>query len=78
MEFRPNDAGAGYQILPPQTKVVNVDRIQGFRFPAPGSRHGARIPIRETEEDVYDIKEYTRDPRNLPPDVRFIIPPRFY
>ena len=49
---------------------MNVDRIQGFRYPAPGSRHGARIPIRETVDDVYDIKEYTRDPRNLPIDVR--------
>ena len=32
------------------------------------SRHGARVPHRPLDADIYDIKQYTRDPRNLPKD----------
>ena len=58
------------------TKAVNVDRIVGFRYPSPGSQQvGARVPIRDKPDDVYDIKQFTRDPRNLPIDVRLFFPP---
>lgn len=46
-----------------------VERIKGFRYPAPGSRHGTRVPIRYSEDDLYDAKYYSRDPKNLPNQV---------
>jgi hypothetical protein len=48
-------------------KVDNggVERIKGFRFPSPGSQKEARVPLRETVDDVYQISHYSRDWRNL-------------
>jgi hypothetical protein len=77
LEFNPKDPQGGYQILPPMTKNSPVDRIKGFRYPSPGSIHGARIPIRDSSDDVYDIKQYTRDPRNMQADVRSLRPAPF-
>ena len=41
----------------------------GYRFPAPGSIKGARIPVRVEDKDgkvdPYDVKAYTYDPRNV-------------
>jgi len=51
-----------------------VERIKGFRYPAPGSRPHANIPIRESEDGVYDVKYYSRDPRNVSPQVCRLIP----
>lgn len=51
-----------------EANVSGVERIQGYRYPAPGSRTGARVPIRDSKDDVYDIKHYSRDPRNVKPD----------
>lgn len=42
----------------------------GYRFPAPGSITGARVPNRVEDKDgnidPWDVKAYTYDPRNLP------------
>lgn len=67
--FRPEDPNSLIQVLPQREQNVAVERIKGYRYPAPGSRTGARVPVRDSEEDVYDIKHYSRDPRNLKPDV---------
>jgi len=67
--FRAEDPNGLIQVLPQrEANVSGVERIKGYRYPAPGSRTGARVPIRESEEDVYDIKHYSRDPRNVKPD----------
>ena len=56
-------------MLPPRdANVSGVERIKGYRYPAPGSRTGAKVPVRDSAEDAYDIKHYSRDPRNLKPD----------
>ena len=38
-----------------------------------GSRVGARVPIRDSEDDLYDVVQYPRDPRNLPVDTETLI-----
>lgn len=53
------------QVLPPRDTRTSVERIKGFRYPAPGSRFDARMPLR-TEDELYNINFYARDPRNLP------------
>jgi hypothetical protein len=65
--FKPNDPYNLVQ-MPPQHSVANVfgiSRIKGFRFPAPGSQPAPRIPLRESEDSVYDTNHYVRDWRNL-------------
>ena len=62
------------QQVPPRHRTVDVERIEGFRYPSPGSRPAARVPIRESDE-VYDTKQFTRDPRNVPRDVSIVISP---
>jgi hypothetical protein len=42
-----------------------VERIQGVRFPAPGSRPEPNIPLRDSEDDYFDAKIYDKDSRNL-------------
>jgi len=70
LQFRPEDPGGLLQVLPQrEANVSGVERIKGYRYPAPGSRTGARVPVRDSAEEVYDIKHYSRDPRNLKPDV---------
>lgn len=68
--FAPHDANKLWQTLP--QKMVSkegVERIQGFRYPSPGSAAPtARVPVRETSDEVYNIQHYTRDPRNWPVD----------
>mmetsp|Transcript_35272 Transcript_35272/g.35931 ORF Transcript_35272/g.35931 Transcript_35272/m.35931 type:complete len:197 (+) Transcript_35272:48-638(+) len=63
--YKPDDPYNLWQMPPAQVPDDEVERIKGFRYPAPGSRVGARVPIRENEEQVYDIKHYSRDSRNL-------------
>jgi len=40
-----------------------VDRIKGYRNPAPGSRPAPVIPRFESSDQVFDTKYYTRDTR---------------
>lgn len=56
------------QVLPQMETHTTVDRIKGFRYPAPGSRTGAKIP-RRSEEELYDTNFFKSDPRNLPSEV---------
>lgn len=63
--FRPEDPNMMHQMLPPRFNPTSVDRIQGFRFPSPGSRIGARVPIVENSDQIYDTNQYVRDPSNI-------------
>ena len=67
--YRAEDPNDLLQILPPRVNTTTVERIQGYRYPAPGSRVGARVPIRDSSDDLYDTNHYIRDPRNLPKTV---------
>jgi hypothetical protein len=71
IQFRPNDPYFFWQVPTADFRIGDVERIQGYRYPSPGSRYGARVPIRESEDDVYNTNQYSRDPRNLPKDVRY-------
>lgn len=50
-----------------------MERIKGYRYPAPGSRTGARVPVRDNSDMLYDTNYAPRDPRNLPKTVSFSI-----
>lgn len=66
LTFRPGDPNKLHQVLP--QRVVHepeVPRIQGFRFPSPGSQGVAKVPKRDSLDDVYDTSYLTRDPTNL-------------
>jgi len=67
-EFAPHDPNKMWQMLPKhgyQTK--DVPRIKGYRTPSPGSfKPDARVPVRETSDETFNIQHYTRDPRNIP------------
>ena len=67
--FRANDPNSLWQVLPQRVKVEGVDRIEGYRYPAPGSQKPPRIPTLENEAELYDIKFYSKDRRNLPKEV---------
>ena len=58
------------QVTPQKMKVTDVERIQGYRFPAPGSQPQPKIPIRENEDALFSNTFYGKDPRNLPNEVR--------
>ena len=47
-------------------KLAGVDRIQGYRSPAPGSRPAPRVPRLENSDEVFDTKYYHRDTRRMP------------
>lgn len=67
--YRAEDPNNLHQVLPQRHVAgLNVERIQGYRYPAPGSRTGARIPTQEVE-DLFDGNRFTQDPRNLPKKV---------
>ncbi len=69
--FRAEDPNNLHQVLPQRVTNSTVERIQGFRYPAPGSRIGARVPVVDSADKVYDINQYVRDPRNLNRNVYF-------
>ena len=69
--FRPEDPHNLSQVLPPRANPTSVERIKGFRFPSPGSRTGARIPTRDSDE-LYDTGYFKRDPRNLLRNVSYL------
>ena len=73
LSYRPNDPLNLWQQVPQMHKQTNIDRIKGYRYPAPGSREGASVPIRESEDDIYDTKQYTRDPRNVPQEEQLFV-----
>ena len=67
--YRAEDPNNLHQVLPQKVVTVPVDRIKGYRFPAPGSRTGAKIPARDSEDDIYDTGFFKKDPRLLPREV---------
>jgi len=73
LTYRPNDPLNLWQQVPQMQKQVNIERIKGYRYPAPGSREGASVPIRESEDDIYDVKQYSRDPRNVPDEEQLFV-----
>jgi len=64
--FAPEDPNNLVQVLPQRVVTVNVPSIKGYRYPAPGSSIGAKIPIRTNEDHLFDTDHYSRDYRNLP------------
>lgn len=71
--YRPDDHAKLAQQLPQMKQNLNVERIKGYRYPSPGSQVGARVPLRDHSDNIYDIQEYTRDPRNLKPDEEILL-----
>jgi len=61
LQFRPENP----KLMEPapfvQEKLDGVDRIQGYRYPAPGSRPAPRVPRVSNSDNVFDIKYYSRD-----------------
>ena len=70
--YRADDPNNLWQVAPRfNTKTSTpVERIKGYRYPAPGSQPQPSIPVRENADKVYDTKYYDHDPRNLPKHVR--------
>lgn len=64
--FRPDDVNDLYPFPRNRIKYPGVDRIQGFRYPAPGSREDVNVPQSESTDKLYDIKYYDRDTRRAP------------
>ena len=50
-----------------------VERIKGYRYPAPGSREAARVPRVENTDEVFDTKYYSRDTRRARRDRAVIL-----
>lgn len=63
--FRAEDPNFLMQIMPAKWQHNTVERIKGFRYPSPGSQPNASVPVRESEDDIYNTNFYPRDPRNL-------------
>merc|ERR1719181_2157907 len=59
--FRPNDPHDLHQTPNANVKMPSVPRIQGYRYPAPGSTAHARIPVEEDEDKKFDIKYFSRN-----------------
>jgi len=73
--FRPEDHTNLISALPRFQQNVAVPRIKGYRYPAPGSQDvaDAAVPLRVHEDQVYDSKLYSRDPRNLKLDNQTVL-----
>ncbi len=63
--YAPNDPHNLLQQWPQKMSNFGVDRIEGYRFPAPGSRPEAYVPTRDNDDEIFDVKHYPNDPRNL-------------
>lgn len=72
--FRPEDPNNLHQVLPPKVVNTTVERIKGNRWPSPGSRLGASVPTRESEDEIYNTNYYPKDPRNMKTDVSSLFP----
>eukprot|EP01036_Dinobryon_divergens_P026847 gene26847-35539_t len=70
--FRAEDPNNLHQILPPRENNTPVKSIKGYRYPAPGSRTGARIPTRESSDEIFNNSYYTKDARNLPKKEEYV------
>uniref|UniRef100_A0A7S2WMS8 Uncharacterized protein n=1 Tax=Rhizochromulina marina TaxID=1034831 RepID=A0A7S2WMS8_9STRA len=63
--YRPDDVHDLHQVPPANMKLDEVKRIQGYRYPAPGSQSTVRVPETENEELDYDIKYFSRNTRRM-------------
>jgi hypothetical protein len=71
--FAPDDPNNLHQTVPQMhVEGLNVPRIKGYRYPAPGSRHGAKVPMRDHSDQLYDTTYAPHDPRNLPNTVSLL------
>eukprot|EP00634_Sargassococcus_sp_CCMP2135_P004058 CAMPEP_0198648208 /NCGR_PEP_ID=MMETSP1467-20131203/3314_1 /TAXON_ID=1462469 /ORGANISM="unid. sp., Strain CCMP2135" /LENGTH=204 /DNA_ID=CAMNT_0044383909 /DNA_START=81 /DNA_END=695 /DNA_ORIENTATION=- len=66
LQFRPQKPSDMEPSPLVRQKLKGVDRIQGYRYPAPGSRPPARIPRVDNTDDVFDIKFLGKDTRRAP------------
>ena len=62
--FSPEDPNNLMQQWPQKDYDGGVERIQGYRFPAPGSRPEAHIPMMP-DDQLFDNKKYSHDSRNF-------------
>ena len=71
--FAPDDPNNLHQ-TPPQRHIegLDVERIKGYRYPAPGSRLGAKVPMRDHSDELFDTGFASHDNRNLPNTVRYL------
>ena len=75
--FKPNDLHNLNQAPDPRVQMPGVERIEGYRYPAPGSRPAPDIPIRENDDTMYDNKYYDHDlRRNQKAKTEMQLPPR--
>jgi hypothetical protein len=56
--------------------MPGVDRIQGYRYPAPSSREKAHIPT-SSPEKTYDIGYFKRDTSDVTPKAEIMTAPRY-
>lgn len=62
--YRPDDPNNLLQQWPQKDYNAGIERIQGYRYPAPGSRPEAHIPTK-SDDEFFDTKKYSHDPRNV-------------
>jgi hypothetical protein len=62
--YAPEDPNNLHQVMPPNKAVTSVARIKGNRWPSPGSVTGARVPLFDSTDRLYNSNYVTRDPRN--------------
>ncbi len=62
MSFKPGDVHGMSQAPKPHFKMPGVDRISGYRYPAPASQRLANVPYSNPDK-TYDIGYFKRDSR---------------
>mmetsp|Transcript_7347 Transcript_7347/g.21630 ORF Transcript_7347/g.21630 Transcript_7347/m.21630 type:complete len:223 (-) Transcript_7347:38-706(-) len=79
-QFRPNaphrmEPGPAADWVPEGKQAV--ERIKGYRYPAPGSRPPARVPRVESTDEVFDTKYYSRDTRRATRDRAVVLAKKY-
>lgn len=67
--FRPDDINDLYPFPRNRISYPGVERIKGFRYPAPGSRGKVNVPQSESDDRLYDIKYFDHDTRRRPQEI---------
>ncbi|TFJ80786.1 hypothetical protein NSK_007963 [Nannochloropsis salina CCMP1776] len=67
--FRPDDINDLYPFPRNRISYPGVERIKGYRYPAPGSRPKVNVPQSESDDKLYDIKYFDHDTRRRPAEV---------
>jgi len=64
--YRPDDPNHLLQQVPQMhVKGLGVERIKGYRYPAPGSQAPPNIPTREHTDDHYNVGNFCKNTRYL-------------